>query len=349
MPFPNTNCRIKEKENRLLRVNTTGINEDRTIDEDNFEFHIYSCDLTSGDIRVNETLNLSETQRLKTYLEILGQGDNQNINTEGELVLILNNFTSINHIQTVKSMINKLGSEKLNLIKESLNEEELNNLNASIKQTLYKKEIKNLKLLMFLEQKHLDKTINFIENLKGHYLEKYLCGSNVRQIEKVFENWLKNNLWVLDIEFYEDLKIKNLKKYIPGGKNVLPDLVSRNKYDFLSLIEIKRPFETLFKKDTNHNTLYKSPSLSKAIAQCIKYLRCIEETNRKKFKDDLNTEILRPKIRLLFGSYSKDPETRKEEKDQLRCLNFHLNSIEIITYDDLIEMGNKIISSYDFN
>jgi hypothetical protein len=126
----------------------------------------------------------------------------------------------------------------------------------------------------------------------------------------------------------------------------MPDFVFKNKNNFLSLIEIKRAKEKLFNNDNSHNTLYKSANFSKAESQCINYLRRSEEINRSLINEELGVEILRPKIKLIYGTFSEDPEQKRKEKEELKCLNFHLNAIEIITYDDLIGMGEKIISSY---
>jgi len=334
----NHNITLVDNSSKLVKVNLKGIT-----DTSNFKFSFYSCDAETGDINLNEDLNLEQTKKLFEALKLL-DGDNQ---SEEKLQGFIRQFASIEDITTTKSFFEKLGSEKINHIKENLNDIELENLGASIKQTLYKKEIDNLKCLIEID-KNFPKRPKFFEKVKeNNSLNKYLFDETekeTKQQEKVFENWLRKNLWVLEIEFFEDLKIKDLSKYIPGGKNVLPDLVFKNKNCFLNLIELKRPHEKLFNYDKSHSTYYKHPNLAKAKAQCIKYLKKIEEANREKFLKDLRTEILRPNIKLIYGSFS---ESKKEELEELRSINFHANCIEIITYNDLIEMGENILNNFN--
>ncbi|MCH8519916.1 MAG: DUF4263 domain-containing protein [Nanoarchaeota archaeon] len=331
-----------DSSDKTLKANISGF-ENGEINVEKFKLSIYSCN-NEGKVTFNEDLDYNATKKLYDYINVFEKNTN-----EEELTTFMSQFTSIHEINTVKTFFQKLGTDKLNHIEKSLTNEELENLNASIKQTLYRKEIENLKKLISIDINSSSKNIFFQEIKKKEDLIKYLfdnySNKETTQQEKVFENWIRKNLWVLEIEFFEDLKLKNLKKYIKGGKNVMPDLVFKNKNSFLNLIELKRPKEILFKEDKSHKTLYKHPNLSKAESQCIKYLRKIEEADRQKFESELHTEILRPSIKLIYGCFSKG--NKKEQKQELRSINFHLNCINIITYNDLIDMGEKILESYE--
>jgi len=348
----NTEAKIKDRGNNLIRVNSEGISSTGVVDIPNYKLFIYSCDMSSGNIRLTEELNLTEMTLLRNYLNIFQTGDVPQISSEEDLILIQNQFSSIENIDTVRNLLSKLGTTKLNMIKDSLSDEELVNLDATIKQTIYRKEIDNLQQLVSIDKNHSSGTDFFAKINENEHLQKYLLdeqNKSIKQQEGVLENWIRMNLWVLGIEFYEDLRVKNLKKYIQGGLPVLPDFVFKNKSNFLSLIEIKRAKEKLFKSDRSHNNMYKATNLSKAESQCINYLRRVEECKRDLIKNELNVEVLRPKITLIYGSYSDDPDLSKKEKEELKSLNFHLNAIDIITYDDLIDMGEKIIFSYQNN
>jgi hypothetical protein len=317
--------------------------------EDDFNLIIYCYEQSNPTNRIfHKKLNLEETKDFFSNIfkfKNIETGFNLKLD---EIKTILNSIeiTSDNF----KLIFDRISSkEELKKIVKNLTLEQIDNLNSIIMQTKYKQELENLKKLIELENKHINKELNFRNKVHSDdKLKKYLSTSKNGQIEGTFENWIKENLWILDSEFDIDLKRKEITKKIKGGKRSLVDLVLKTKDNFLNLIEVKRPKEKLFNWDKGHKNSYQHCELSKAIHQCIKYLEVIE---RPENKDLLEKEeqvfVLRPKIKLIYGHYSNDLIIKKQEIERLRSLNFHTNCIEVITYDDLIFMGERIINFYE--
>ena len=51
-----------------------------------------------------------------------------------------------------------------------------------------------------------------------------------------------------------------------------------------------------------------------------------------------------PRVKIIIG---RNSNFKDEEKDSLRMLNSNLNSIQIITYDDLFQFGKLILASFE--
>jgi hypothetical protein len=73
------------------------------------------------------------------------------------------------------------------------------------------------------------------------------------------------------------------------------------------------------------------------------YLQRIEDY-KKSLEEKHSVRILRPRIRLVIG---RTKYFKKEENEALHFLNSSLHDIDIISYDQLLENGNRIISFYE--
>jgi len=172
-----------------------------------------------------------------------------------------------------------------------------------------------------------------VDEIKKHEnLVEYHAG----QPEKIFQKWIiKNIKWIFGVNYLADPK-HDVKKI---SINSEADIVMESMDGFIDLIELKRPKYELFKFDESHNSYYPSPDLSKAIGQCIYYLKEIEEYKihlEKKHK----VRILKPRIMLIAGR-TKNFST--DQYEAMRMLNQSLNSISIIAYEYLLKCGSQMI------
>lgn len=105
------------------------------------------------------------------------------------------------------------------------------------------------------------------------------------------------------------------------------------------MIEIKRPLNDtpLFNSDPSHKTLYPGIELSKAIGQVINYLEALDsDRHRIRSTDEEDTNKIRAK--LIIGR-----DRDRNQMDALRNLNSHIYRIEILTYDQLIKIANRVL------
>ena len=111
---------------------------------------------------------------------------------------------------------------------------------------------------------------------------------------------------------------------------------------YLDLIELKRPKHELFKFDNSHKCFYPHTSLSQVIGQSLFYLQKLQDY-KLVVEKEYKVKVIMPRVKIIIG---RNINFSDEEKDSLRMLNSNLNSLQIITYDDLVQFGKLILSSF---
>ena len=214
---------------------------------------------------------------------------------------------------------------------DKIDEFEYESLEAAIKQKEYRASILKLQKLIDIENR--DDFLNIVST------DPALKEFSARQPEKIFHNWIEKNLWIFGVEYYKKHPFRKI-----GEDNSEADIVLETADGFLSLIEIKRPKScyNLFRYDKSHRCYYPSAEFSSAIGQCLIYLQRIEDF-KKTIENKHTVRVLRPKVRLIIGR-SKD--FNQKELEALHFINSSLTDIDVMTYDQLFENGNKIISYY---
>lgn len=227
--------------------------------------------------------------------------------------------------------------KKIEYIVESLTDIDIEHLEAAVKQTNY---IRSLKILEKLIQIDCDNSVDLVkEALSLEELKKY----SAKQPEKIFQNWIEDNLWVFGVEYYKKYDWKIIDDAKEGSSKA--DLVMSTLDGFVDLIELKRPnikSDTLLNYDEIHKSYFPSRALSLAFGQCLHYLKKLDE-KKKEIEDKNSVKVLRPRIKLIIG---RSNNFNEDEYKALRMLNSNLNHIQIITYDDLIKNAKQIISLY---
>ncbi|MCF7916951.1 MAG: DUF4263 domain-containing protein [Candidatus Omnitrophica bacterium] len=215
---------------------------------------------------------------------------------------------------------------------EIMSRVEIENIEAAIKQKEYKKAIEDFEKLLLLEEKN-----NIVSEIKKYAdLTKY----SAEQPEKIFQNWLENNLWVFGVEYY---KRHNFSVIAADGSKA--DLVMETADGFLNLIELKRPklqYE-LFNYDSSHRNYYPTKDFSQAVSQCLIYLKRLEEF-KKTIEENRQVKILRPMIKLIIG---RTNNFSSDKKQVLRILKSSLYGVDIISYDQILFNAKQIVSFYE--
>jgi len=233
-------------------------------------------------------------------------------------------------------LFNKLNNIERNVVFqkfiEGIDDFDVENLNAAIKQKEYKKALGDLDNLLKAEAGS-----DFIEKVKNSEdLNKY----HANQPEKIFHKWIENNLWVFGVEYYKKHQFRKI-----GNDNSEADIVLETPDGFISLIEIKRPLagHSLFRYDSSHRCYFPTSGFSEAIGQSLIYLQRIDDY-KKSIESEHSVRVLRPRVQLILGRSNKFNE---DEKKALHFLNSSLHDIDIISYDQLLANGWQIVSFYD--
>jgi translation initiation factor 6 (eIF-6) len=282
-----------------------------------------------------ETLDLEEIRKLYNHLSLISiikDGKTKSskfIETSDEINLILEKLGS-RDLETILQLLEKFESEeKIKGLLESLSELEIVNLHGAFQHKKINTEIVNLEKLIKLE---MDGSIT--SEINNHAeLIKYKAG----QPEKIFQNWIESNLWVFGIDYIKKHDSRKIALFSEG------DLLMESVDGYLDLIELKRPKHELFKFDDSHKCFYPHTSLSQVIGQSLFYLQKLQDY-KLNIEKEYEVKVIMPRVKIIIG---RNSNFKDEEKDSLRMLNSNLNSIQIITYDDLVQFGKLILSSFE--
>ena len=155
--------------------------------------------------------------------------------------------------------------------------------------------------------------------------------------ESKFQKHLERNPWLFGSEYSELLSRRHWTR-----DDQLDYMLRRTSDNYLEIVEIKTAFaEPLFVHDRDRDLYYPSSRLSPVIGQVMRYIEEVER-NRDSIlaKDDADT--LKIRARAIVGRDHSDGE-----KAALRNLNAHLHRIEVITFDQLVRIGERVMSIFE--
>jgi len=164
-------------------------------------------------------------------------------------------------------------------------------------------------------------------------LIKYKAG----QPEKIFQNWIESNLWIFGVEYVKKRDARKIALFSEG------DLLMESADGYLDLIELKRPNHSLLKYDDSHSCHYPHNDLSIVLGQALFYLQKLSEY-KLNLEREYKTKVLMPRVKIIIGVSHQFDEA---QSDCLRMVNSGLNSIQIISYSDLVKFGHMLINSYE--
>lgn len=154
--------------------------------------------------------------------------------------------------------------------------------------------------------------------------------------EKVFQAHLEKNPWMFGSEYSELLPRRAWTR-----DHRLDYMLRRTVDDYLEIIEIKTAFkEALFLYDKSHDSYYASAKLSPVLGQVTRYIEEVER-NRESILSKDSCDTLKIRARVIVGR-----DGVQEHQAALRNFNAHLHRIEIITFDQLIRIAERVLSMF---
>ena len=163
-------------------------------------------------------------------------------------------------------------------------------------------------------------------------LRNIIYDSDIREID--IQKFLRENIWMFGNEYTFIVEQEKI-----NAKNIL-DIIPKNIENYIDVIEVKLPKETIINFDSSHKNYYPSASLTKAIYQTQNYIFELEKmTIDDKYKNSNNCKIIKPKGIVLIGSKE---DLTNSQKEFLRLLNSSFHNIQVITYQQLLERAENI-------
>lgn len=153
--------------------------------------------------------------------------------------------------------------------------------------------------------------------------------------EQEFQRHLEKYPWIFGSEYSELLDRRN------WTRDEKQDFVVRRTTDgYIEIIEIKTPLNgaKLFLQDKSHDSFYASSELSKVIGQVENYIGKLD-ANRHQIRADDYEDTNKIRAKIVIGR-----DGTPEEQAALRTFNGHLHRIEVITFDQLLRIAERVIA-----
>jgi hypothetical protein len=155
--------------------------------------------------------------------------------------------------------------------------------------------------------------------------------------EQVLQRHLAQNPWMFGSEYSQLLDRRTWTR-----DDRLDFMLRRTVDGFLEIIEIKTPFkERLLQYDQSHDSYYPSSKLSLVIGQVMRYIEEIERS-RDSIRSKDGYDPLKIRARIIIGRDGND-----DEQSALRNLNAHLHRVEIITFDQLLKIAERVLGVFE--
>jgi len=170
---------------------------------------------------------------------------------------------------------------------------------------------------------------------KVHSFEKMLDDSTLNETD--YQEYLTENPWLFGSEYSELLDRRKWTR-----DESLDFMLRRTVDNHLELIEIKKPIsKNLFNYDSSHDSYYAFSELSQVVGQVMKYMEEIGDKRESILAKD-QEDVLKIKSKIIIGRTGN-----VEQQTALRNFNSHLYNIEILTFDQLLNIGKRTLQIFE--
>lgn len=153
--------------------------------------------------------------------------------------------------------------------------------------------------------------------------------------EAVYQEWCEKHSWAFGNAYVVRDEIREIS---PGDQLdlLLPTVIS----GYRDLVELKRPDSRVLLLDEAHRDYYFSADVSRAIGQCHRYLDVLHEVAAQGLRDHPQIVAYHPRAITVIGRSAGWPE---DQLKALHGLNRRLTDISVMTYDQLLAQGERLI------
>lgn len=183
-----------------------------------------------------------------------------------------------------------------------------------------------------------DKALH-VENLIGHartqkVVSKFKSLVEENRKEQKYQDFLEEHPWLFGNRYIDKSETRKLTR----DEEV--DFCLETISGYYDVFEIKRPGDSVVNYDASHDTYYASADLSKAVSQVENYIKEIDASRDEIFRRD-KMDVLKPRGTVVIGS-----NLSTEEREGLQVFNSYLNRVRVMTYSEIVSMGERLIDMY---
>lgn len=153
--------------------------------------------------------------------------------------------------------------------------------------------------------------------------------------ESHYQKWCEEHSWAFGSAYVVRDDVRNIST---GDKLdiLLPTVIS----GYRDIVELKRPDMTVLNYDETHLNFYFAAEVSKAVGQCHRYLDVLHEVAAQGLRDHPEIVAYHPRAIIVIG---RSNTWNQERLKALHGLNRRLSGVTIMTYDQLLSQGERLI------
>jgi hypothetical protein len=274
----------------------------------------------------NIQFSMEETQGLLTYLREAAMTADSDENTYVLLPAaeIIDNLDDIQRQTFVNILSDLVRSRRVAELFTSgqLTDETVKHLAAAAQQVKYKAALNELS-----------------DMIEGITKETKKNGKTQPLNEHSYQEWFEAHAWVFGTEYIRRIDIRAIDPHASV------DFILETADGFFDVLELKTLGAEVLAYDKSHKTWYFSTEVAKVIAQAAKYLNAIERNADMIYRNSRSRIMLvRPRVRVVIGR-SKDWDD--DQREAFRRLGATLHSIDLMTFDHVIQRAQKLIAHYE--
>lgn len=153
--------------------------------------------------------------------------------------------------------------------------------------------------------------------------------------EQAYQEWCERHTWAFGNAYVMKDHVREIS---PG--DILDLLLPRVISGYRDIVELKRPDMDVLRYEKSGRYYYFSAEVSKAIGQCHRYLDVLHEEAAKGLRDHPEIVAYHPRAILVIGRSS---DWSADEFRALHGLNRRLSGITVMTYDQLLAQGERLL------
>lgn len=155
--------------------------------------------------------------------------------------------------------------------------------------------------------------------------------------EADLQRLLQSNPWLFGSEYS---RLVSRRTWTRDDR--LDFMLRRTADDYLEIIEIKTPLrQPLFRYDESHDSYAPGVPLSNALGQVVRYIEEVERNRDSIIAKDA-CDPLKIRARVIIGH-----DGDEDQQSALRNLNGHLHRIEVLTFDQLLRIADRVLSVFE--
>ena len=176
-------------------------------------------------------------------------------------------------------------------------------------------------------------SVELFDNIlnKRDEFDKHKTEIGVGKDEEVWQRFFSENSWILGSDFVEILDERRI------DVEHITDYLLKSYDGFVDIIELKLPSAPFWTSE-----FIPKSELTLATMQCNRYILQTErKINDLEFNKKIqHTPIVKPRITLIYG---RSQSWNADEKEAYRVLNSSYTTLNIITYDHLLERAKRLV------